>query len=214
MDISKIADRLETLFAAGLVATLLVYTFELRLLSGVFFGATCATFYIMVLVNTEKYNYEKSELEKVKEKLKLEEKERRVFNKKPIPLNGEIKIFYQNGQVASRTTYKDDSVIAPIINYSENGQPLNGQHKIGNSVAIYKDGVKNGPELVYNDDGSINCERHWKNGKKTGVPIDYYNKKLGLNLKRDFPNGVHRCGYINGNPASLHEISKTENLYI
>lgn len=78
-----------------------------------------------------------------------------------------------NGRVLSYSKFKDDD------NYHIN------------SLSEYKDGIKNGKEVFYYDDGSIINESDYKNGQLDGV-LKEYSEDGDLTLKAEYKNGkVH-----------------------
>lgn len=182
-----------------------------------FVGAAIAFLISLVICDSETEKQKEKEAERIKaEEIRNAEKFWREYEQKKQEkdIDGEVKIYYSNGNLASLTVYKNGVVVAPVVRYSENGKLLNGEIRDGNTIISYKKGKKDGLEIHYAEDGKITSEEHWKNGMRAGVPNDYYSKKFGYEITFSFPNGIHKCIYGKGKPVSLEGLDTDKNLFI
>ena len=94
--------------------------------------------------------------------------------------NGQYEIYYQNGQLKERATYKDGKADGIFETYFENGQ-LKWRH-------TYKDGIQEGLFLGYLENGQLSWRHTYKDGKEEGLYVRY-NKDGTLESKCFWVNG-------------------------
>lgn len=85
-------------------------------------------------------------------------------------LDGDKLVYYQNGQLAEKTTYREGKLEGPALYYSEDGTLA--------QEYIYVNDELHGPSKHYNAAGVIMVEGQYKRGKKTGVWKYYRNGEL------------------------------------
>jgi antitoxin component YwqK of YwqJK toxin-antitoxin module len=85
-------------------------------------------------------------------------------------LQGERLVYYDNGQLAEKTTYVDGKIEGRSEVYSLKGVVLKS--------FIYENGELHGPSKSFNGKGELLSEGQYKQGKKTGVWKFYENNKL------------------------------------
>jgi antitoxin component YwqK of YwqJK toxin-antitoxin module len=85
-------------------------------------------------------------------------------------LQGERLVYYDNGQLAEKTTYVDGKIQGRSEVYSLKGVVLKS--------FIYENGELHGPSKSFNGKGELLSEGQYKQGKKTGVWKFYENNKL------------------------------------
>lgn len=108
-------------------------------------------------------------------------------------MTGEIKEFYDNGQIMYQFFYKDGKQDCKQKEYFENGQLMN--------QFFYKNGKKEGKQKGWYDDGRVRYEEHYKDGILDGEKKMFYangnpvSKCLFIN---GVPNGDFRIWYENG----------------
>ena len=94
-------------------------------------------------------------------------------------LNGKAKEFYENGQIASETTYENGIRQGKSMGYLENGKVIEEKN--------YVDGKKEGKALE-TFEGMIQMKTNYKNNKIDGAMFLYYPSGKLLQ-KRNFING-------------------------
>jgi len=130
-----------------------------------------------------KISHRAKALEKLKENLI-------VVNGK---VNGNVKVYYENGNLKYDTSYKNNKKDGIEKIYSPDG-------KLEMEVP-YKNGVKDGVQKQYSKDGKLIVEATLKNNLRNGSYKDYFeNGKIeneGI-YKDDKEEGIHREYYSNG----------------
>lgn len=79
-----------------------------------------------------------------------------------------------------------------------------------NSYSEYKDGIKNGKEVFYYDDGSIINESNYKNGQLDGVLKEYSEDGM-LTLEAEYKNGKEHGKVIYYNEDGIEKIEYFNN---
>lgn len=85
-------------------------------------------------------------------------------------LNGDKKVYYENGQLAEHTIYEDGKLNGDALYYSEDGVLI--------KQYIYVDDQLHGLSKHYNGAGRLILEGNYKNGKKHGIWRYYRNGEL------------------------------------
>jgi len=85
-------------------------------------------------------------------------------------LQGERLVYYDNGQLAKKSTYANGNIEGLSKVYSLKGVVLNSLNYVGNEL--------HGISKSYNGKGELLVEGNYKKGKKTGVWKYYENNKL------------------------------------
>ena len=96
--------------------------------------------------------------------------------------NGQYEIYYENGQLKERATYKDGKADGIFETYFENGQlALRGTYKDGKLYGLtelyyengqleqrvtYKDGIMDGLQESYEKDGTLITKAFYVNGDR------------------------------------------------
>lgn len=89
-------------------------------------------------------------------------------------LNGERIVYYDNGEVAEKAFYINDTLSGKVFNYSLKGVLLKSLN--------YKEGVLHGEANFYNPKGELVAKGNYKEGKKHGI-WTYYEDGQVLTLK-------------------------------
>ncbi|WP_034041150.1 toxin-antitoxin system YwqK family antitoxin [Wocania ichthyoenteri] len=91
------------------------------------------------------------------------------YNSKGV-LDGERFVYYENGQIAEKQTYKNGKLDGISVWYSEKNIVL--------KEFIYENGELHGVSKYYNPKGELITEGQYKKGKKHGIWKYYENGKL------------------------------------
>lgn len=128
-------------------------------------------------------------------------------NNKPL---GEYYKFYESGGLKAQMYFETQDKVATIL-YHENGdkyamgyyfkhkQDSIWQYFDYDSILItqvqYKEGIKNGKEIVYHMTGAVCEEIIWKNGKKDGIWKRFYSDGKPM-FETNLKDGVQQGSYV------------------
>ena len=121
----------------------------------------------------------------------LEEMTTYTFKNGDFVEDGPYEYYYDNGQLESKTTYKNGELDGPVEEYHDNGQL--------ESKTTYKNGELDGPTEYYYFDGQLEVKRTYKDGKPDG-PYEWYYRNGQLEVKRTYKDGE-----LDGPFESYHE---------
>ncbi len=89
---------------------------------------------------------------------------------------GELLVYYENGNLAEKSNYKNGKLEGKSILYSEKGIKI--------KEFIYRDNILDGPSKYHSNKGLLIIEGNYRNGKKHGI-WKYY-EKGELKEEKDF----------------------------
>ena len=115
-----------------------------------------------------------------------------------IPFTGVATVYYENGQLMSKLTYKDGKQNGLIESYYDNGQL--------ESKGNWKGGKLNGIYEGYRENGQLEFKDTYKDGKQNGLARMYYeNGQLMIKgtYKDGEPNGLFEYYRENGQEESF-----------
>lgn len=141
-------------------------------------------------------------------KMAMETKKKSVEKAK---VDGPVKYYYPSGELKREDEYNNNGLIVRSMEYDKNGkQTHTREYKYGENgrsveYSYYLDimqqetpflnGVKDGLEKHYYDNGNVQWEREYKNGKWTGVRDFYENGKL---MREGGYNDEENFGFVRG----------------
>jgi len=97
------------------------------------------------------------------------------------PFTGIVVATHDNGQVKSRSNYKDGNLHGEWTGYYNNGQV--------ESKSNYKDGNLHGEQIEYYNNGQVESKSNYKDGNLHGDRITYYDNGL-VKLKSNYKDGM------------------------
>ena len=81
-------------------------------------------------------------------------------------IDGELCIFYKNGNMKEKISYKDDKKNGEYFYFYENGQL---KYRV-----VYKDDKEEGNYIIFDENSKLQELGHFNDGKKTGVAFKFY----------------------------------------
>lgn len=116
-------------------------------------------------------------------------------------IDGEVKYFSKDGEITKIENYKDNELNGKTIEYKFNmiGTPLRLQRY--RTEVEYKDGIKQGEEVIYNSDGQILSSTNNTDGKKEGLIVKYHDngkKAKEVYYKNGKKDGEEKTYYDDG----------------
>ena len=157
-----------------------------------------------------KYTRRKTDYAKEGTYVKLDEKGRKYEEAKyqNDQLNGERRLYYENGQVQIIEPYAEGNFDGPYQTFYENGQAqLVGQYRANKAEGEWKkyydsselmevvqmrDNLENGPFVEYYRNGNKKAEGTYLNGDNEDGPLQLYDEAGELVKRMDCQRGICR----------------------
>lgn len=91
--------------------------------------------------------------------------------------DGEMYLYYEDGNINEVRSYKNNKMHGTWITYAPNNVKI--------AEATYNNGKKDGQWFIWDEKGTLRCEMFYKNGQKTGI-WKMYDENGNLTDTKDF----------------------------